>query len=138
MQKLEELLVQVLNLGSGWVVNSLEVDGRVKEIDIYVEFTDDVSFFPGTKEVVKVYDRGPMRRIRHLDLFEYKTFINARIPRVKNKESDIRNIALSWADERVSFSSLFESKVIEVLQMSKKGYTTQTYSFPHRLHKQFY
>jgi len=74
-----------------------------------------------------LYDFRDSCRIRHLDLFEYKTFINVRIPRVINSKTDINSIELSWADERVRFTYLFESRVIEALQMSKNQTKTAKY-----------
>jgi transposase len=119
MKSIEELLTDILELGDGWVIKDMKVDRKVKEIDIFIEYTNSTGYFPETKELFNIYDYGSSRRIRHLDLFEYKCYLNARIPRVKNGKLGVRNIVLKWADERVSFSYLFEFRVIEALLMSK-------------------
>jgi transposase len=119
MKSLEELLIDILELGDGWVIKDMKLDRKVKEIDIFIEYTSSKGYYPETKELLHIYDYGSSRRMRHLDLFEYKCYLNARIPRVKNGKLGIRNIALKWADERVSFSYLFECRVIEALLMSK-------------------
>ena len=127
MKSTEELLKGILNLGEGWEVKDIKIDSKVKEIDIYVEYTNTTAFFSSTNEKCKIYDFSNTRRIRHLDIFDYKAFINARIPRVINESSDVRVIELSWADERVSYSYLFEHKIIETLQLSKNQTKTAAY-----------
>ena len=72
-----------------------------------------------TNETCNIYDFRPTRRLRHLDIFDYKTFINVRIPRVKNKKFQISTIDLDWADKRVSYTYLFEGIVIKLLLASK-------------------
>ena len=119
MKSIEEILTEILELGDGWVIKDMKVDRKIKEIDIFIEYTNSTGYFPETKELLNIYDYGSSRRIRHLDLFEYKCYLNARIPRVKNGKLGVRNIVLKWADERVSFSYLFEYRVIEALLMSK-------------------
>lgn len=119
MKSIEEVLLEILELGEGWIVKDVKIDKIIKEIDIFIEYTNSTGYFPETKELLNIYDYGRIRRIRHLDLFEYKCYLNARIPRVKHGKLGVRNIVLSWADERVSFSYLFEFRVIEALLMSK-------------------
>jgi transposase len=119
MKSIEEILTDLLDLGEGWVILEMKIDKKVKEIDIFIEYTNSTGYIDETKELLKIYDYGSERRIRHLDLFEYKCYLNARIPRVKNGKLGVRNIVLKWADERVSFSYLFECRVIEALLMSK-------------------
>ena len=62
-----------------------------------------------------------------MDIFDYKTFINVRIPRVKNNKSEISTIELSWSGKRVSYTYLFESRVIETLKLSKNQTKTADY-----------
>ena len=112
MKAIEEILTEILDLGEGWVMKDMKVDRRIKEIDIFIEYKNSAGYFPDTKELLDIYDLGSPRRIRHLDIFDYKCYLNARIPRVRNGKKEVRNIALKWADERVSFSYLFEIRVI--------------------------
>ncbi len=106
MKSIAEILIEILDLGEGWIIMDKKIDKKIKEIDIFIEFISSTGYFPRNKELLNVYDYSRSRRIRHLDLFEYKCYLNARIPRVKDGKLGIRNIALKWADERVSFSYL--------------------------------
>jgi transposase len=114
-----EFLNRLLNFGSDWEIKDIIVNENFKEIDIFIEYSKSTGICPSSKEESTIYDFRTSRRFRHLDLFEYKTFINARIPRVINKKKEVNSIEISWAGERVSYTYLFESKVIDALKMSK-------------------
>ncbi len=122
-----EFFTRLLNLGNDWIIKDIIINSFFKEIDISIEYCKSTGICPKTQKESKIYDFGDSRRIRHLDLFEYKTFINFRLPRVKNENSIIRSIELSWVDSRVSYTNLFENKVIEALLMSKNQ--TRTAAF---------
>lgn len=115
----KELFTRLLNFGSDWEVKDLLVNDHFKEIDIFIEYSKTNGICPNTKELSPIYDHREIRRFRHLDLFDYKTYINARIPRVKNKKDEINSIELGWAGDRISYTYLFESKVIDALKMSR-------------------
>jgi len=110
---------KILNLGECWEIEDILINAQFKEIDIFVEYTNPTGMCPKSKIDCKVYDFRATRRFRHLDILEYKTFINARIPRVINKKLEVNTIELSWAGNRVSYTYLFEYRVIEALIMSK-------------------
>ncbi len=122
-----DILEQLLNFGADWEITDILVNSDFKEINLYLRYTKSTGIFPDTKEEYEIYDLSLERRIRHLDLFEYKTFIVVRIPRVKNNKSEVRTIKLGWADKRVSFTYLFENKVIDALLMSKNQTNTAAY-----------
>ena len=122
-----DLLNKLLDLGEDWVVKDIVVNSNFKEIDIFVEYAKATGICPVTKEESKIYDLRPTRRFRHLDLFEYKTYINACLPRVINKRSEVNTIELSWAGDRVGYTYLFECRVIEALKMSKNQTKTSDF-----------
>ena len=122
-----DILKQLLDFGSDWKIEDILINKDFKEVHIYVRYIKSTCQFPGTKEEFEIYDFSPSRCLRHLDLFEYKTFINVRIPRVKNTKSEISTIELKWADKRVSYTYLFEKRVLETLSMSKNQTRTAQY-----------
>lgn len=42
-----------------------------------------------TKKPSKIYDYRESRRWRHLDIMQYKTYLNCRVPRVENEDGKI-------------------------------------------------
>ena len=81
----KDLLSRLLNFGDDWKVIDILVNEHFKEVDIYLEYSSKQGLCPITNEVSPIFDFRESRRFRHLDMFEYKTYINARIPRVSNK-----------------------------------------------------
>ena len=62
----EEFYDVLLNFGGEWEVVLVESGGGCDKVDIYVEYVG----------AAEIYDHAPMRRWRHLDTMQYKTFIN--------------------------------------------------------------
>jgi transposase len=122
-----QLLNNVLNFGQGWSIKNVLVNQATKEVDIYLEYIDSTCFYSEKESDCVIYDFSKARRIRHLDLFDYKSYLNFRTPRAKLSTGDIKVIPVSFSDERVSFSFDFESKVIETLELSKNQSKTAQY-----------
>ena len=62
-------------------------------------------------------DRCPVHDIhdktrRHLDFFQHKAFLHARVPRVRCPEHGVRLVALPWARPGSGFTMLFEALVL--------------------------
>lgn len=119
----QNFIEKLLSFGIEWNVTDVIVNDCMKEVDIVLEY--DLLNAPLPKP--KIYDYSTVRRFRHLDLFDYTSYINVRIPRIIDSKGDIKQLALSWASPKVGYTHLFENKVIEVLQLSKNQ--TQTAYF---------
>lgn len=119
MTDIESFISELLNFDSDWTVEKIAVNHSLKEVDIFLIFNKKTGLFPGSKEEYPIYDSNSYRRVRHLDVFDYVTFINFKAPRVKNEKGEIRQIDIGWIDGRVSYSYKFENKVIEALLLSK-------------------
>ncbi|MCP3849375.1 MAG: ISL3 family transposase [Gammaproteobacteria bacterium] len=109
----------LLNFGDYWKVESVETNIKTEEIDVYLAFIGNDAECPLTGEALPIYDHREQRRWRHLDTMQYKTFINARVPRVKNIHGKVRTISIPWAGNNERHSYLFESAVINLLKATK-------------------
>ena len=116
METSADFLERLLNFGDGWKIEDVEVLETKKELYLHICYTKPTAICPRTNEDSKIYDYGQERTIRHLDLFEYKTYLRFRLPRVINSSKEISSIKTSFSDERVSYTFLLENKVINVLQ----------------------
>ena len=105
----------LLNLGSDWKVEKIEYDSESDEVDIFVKW--EGSFLLGANE--KIYDYRSLRRWRHLDIMQYKTFISARIPRVIDSTGKVRSLEVPWSDSMERHTYLFERSVIDLLLACK-------------------
>ena len=66
-----------------------------------------------------VHDYRNYRIWRHLDILQFKTFMNAQIPRIKSKDGTIESIKTPWASEGNRHTFLFEILVIDWLLATK-------------------
>ena len=121
------LLNKILEFGQGWKVKDFRINKLTKEIDIDLEFVDTTCFYSKQEPQCAIYDYSQTRRIRHLDLFDYKSYLNFRVPRAKLSTGEIKIIPLDFTDERVSFTFDFETKVILTLLMSQNQSKTANY-----------
>jgi transposase len=121
------LLNKLLEFGKGWKVRDFRINKSSKEIDIDLEFVDKTCFYSKQDSDCSIYDYSRVRRVRHLDLFDYKSYLNFRAPRAKLSNGDIKIIPLDFTDERVSFTFDFETKVIMTLVMSQNQIKTANY-----------
>lgn len=101
---LESLL---LPTNSSWEISEVEVNDITEEISVTVRYTDTVIRIDGTE--YPIYDFRHDRSWRHLDLWQYKTFIHARVPRYKTAEG-IRSVSVPWADPISRLTSLMGNK----------------------------
>lgn len=109
----EQFFDLLLDFGADWEVKKVESDQEADEVDIYVEYIG--------RE--KIYDYAPARRWRHLDTMQFKTFINASLPRIE-VEGKVKTLTPPWADRHERHTKLFEIAVISLLQATKNQ--TQT------------
>jgi len=58
-----------------------------------------------------IYDYRKVRKWRHLDTLQYKTFIEARVPRVTDQVGKIRTLDVPWAEVSQRHSYLLEKKL---------------------------
>lgn len=108
-----------LELSSGWKVTDITVDDSAKEVTIEVVFTGKKGLLPGSDKLCPIYDHAPLRRWRHLDLLQYKTFISCRLPRVYDADGKVVTVDVPWADKHNRFSFLFERLAINLLLATK-------------------
>lgn len=109
----------LLNLEEDWQVKNVEADYRLSDIKITIEFIGKQAECPNTLEMCKIYDHAPTRTWRHLDAMQYKTFINCKLPRVKNKKGKVVTVVPPWASKHERHTYLFEHAVIDLLLATK-------------------
>lgn len=105
----------LLNLGQDWRVEKIEHDSESDEVDIFVKWVGLGSL----KSDDKLYDYRDLRRWRHLDIMQYKTFISAHIPRIIGSNGKVKSLEVPWADSMERHTFLFERSVIDLLLACK-------------------
>jgi len=111
----KELYAQILGIRSPWQVSRVELALSAGEVTVHVEQKGGVKQrCPHCGTVSPGYDSRP-RRWRHLDTCQYKTYLEADIPRVNCPEHGVVTVGVPWAEPGSGFTALFEALVIDWL-----------------------
>jgi transposase len=115
-----ELYQILLGLTPPWRVTAVEVDPpspdrKLGEITVKVEHpAGELLHCPECEAVMAGYDSRP-RRWRHLNTMQWKTFVEAQVPRGECPEHGIRQVKVPWAEDSSRFTAMFEAFTIDVL-----------------------
>jgi transposase len=104
------LFTAALGLSAPWRVTRTEFDGT--QLGLWLDFPRG-SRFPCpakdcTEGVCAMHDTAD-KVWRHMDFFQYKAFLHARLPRVRCPEHGVRQVSVSWARPGSGFTMLFEA-----------------------------
>lgn len=112
-----DLFAIALNLPFPWVISKVEFkpdSAGSMELHINLSFPRGSKFIcPVCGAELSAYDTTP-RVWRHLNFFQYKTYLHADLPRVKCEEHGVKTVAVPWAREGSGFTLLFEGWVVEL------------------------
>jgi len=108
-----EFQQQVLGIQAPWRVVGVDVDRGEKVVETRVVH-DGPTTCPICAKACSIHDHRE-RRWRHLDLYEFKAYIVARVPRVSCSEHGVHQLNLPWAEDKSSFTALFERLAISLL-----------------------
>jgi hypothetical protein len=98
-----------LGLNRPWIISNIEfVEGssKEKELHIYIDFERGFRFVSTSGESVTAYDTEN-KRWQHLNFFQHRCFLHARVPRIKNKDGNINIVEVPWSRPGSGFTLLF-------------------------------
>ena len=118
MKKVEEVLHKILlPLNSSWKIGDVQLKESTDEV--FVELKYDLPYIEVDGHRYSIYDHRPSRFWRHLDLWQYKTFISARLPRYKDEKgfylyfvrsTKYHTIDIPWAEPSEQMTVLLKKK----------------------------
>jgi transposase len=107
------LFTAALGLSAPWRVTRTEFDGT--QLDLWLDFPRGSRFPCPAKDCPEgecaLHDTVD-KTWRHMDFFQHKAFLHARLPRVRCPEHGVRQVEVSWARPGSGFSMLFEALVL--------------------------
>lgn len=110
-----ELFTAALGLDEPWRVTRTWFEQEHGQLDVYLDFPRGARFpcpIQGCgQSQCAVYD-SENKTWRHMDFFQHKAFLHARVPRVRCAEHGVHQVALSWARPGSGFTLLFEALLI--------------------------
>ena len=130
-----QLFEAALGISAPWSVKAVDFDEARKSLTITVDFAPGTRFpAPGIEGVHPVHDTQ-IKRLRHLNFFQYECFLEVRTPRVKLPDGRVVLIELDWAGNLAGFTLLFEALVLAMVQhMTFAGVAELTGLSWHRVH----
>lgn len=108
-----ELFGQALGLEWPWRVERTEFDAGERRLDLYLEFERGGTFTCPECGAggCKAHDTTE-KSWRHLDFFQHRAFLHARVPRVKCEACGVKQVDVPWARPGSGFTVLFEALVL--------------------------
>ena len=99
-----------LGLSSPWMVTRSAFDAADGRLDLYVDFPRRSRFACAQcgRDGCAVHDTKD-ETWRHLDFFQPRTLLHARVPRVTCPQCGVRKVATPWARAGSGFTLLFEA-----------------------------
>ncbi|MCQ8894410.1 MAG: transposase family protein [Methanolinea sp.] len=128
-----QLFSQALNIQKPWYITRIEFRKEERRLDIWVDFERGARFpCPECgEEDCPIHDTIE-KEWRHLDFFQFRTYIHCRVPRVMCGKCRIRLIEVPWSRKSSGFTSLFEPMIVlmagdmQISQISEKVQETDT------------
>src|SRR5665811_2211984 len=116
MSETLDLFKAALGLGERWLVTRSDFDVAQGRLDLYLDFPRGARFgcsVAGCDQgSCPVHDTED-KTWRHLDFFQYKAFLHARVPRTRCPETGVHLVEVVWARPESGFTLLFEVLLIE-------------------------
>ena len=114
----KQLFELALNIQDPWFIKDIQFDSENKRLDIHIDFhKGSVFHYKSEKDNIngefKAYDTQE-KKWRHLNFFEHECYLQARVPRVKIHESNVRLIDPPWSGLSNGFTMLFEALVLQL------------------------
>jgi transposase len=108
------LYEQLLGLERPWYVRDVALQLDAGEVVVRVEGEKQEWGCPECGKRMRIHDYTT-RRWRHLDSCQFKTILEARVPRVKCEEHGTVTVKVPWAEKHSRFTLLFERLALDVL-----------------------
>ena len=109
------LFTAALGLSGSWRVTRSEFAAEATQLDLYLDFDRGARFGCPAKGCAQgccsVHD-SVEKTWRHLDFFQHKAYLHARLPRVRCPQHGVRQVSVPWARPGSGFTLLFEALVL--------------------------
>ena len=124
MMTTEDILSKLLlHNNNDWEIENVTCDDSTEEIHIMLKYRYDT--IKVEKKEFPIFDFRHKRSWRHLDMWQYKTILEARIPRYHDGE-EVKSVAVLWAlpNSRLSWLMKKNDRNAPLHQKSDKDCTS--------------
>jgi transposase len=108
----EELFTTALGLGEQWRVCQCRFEGEPKALELRLEHVPGSHFAcPHCKALCGVHDTIE-RRWRHLNFFQYRCELVAKVPRIWCRKDGVHQVEVPWARAGSGFTLMMEGLIL--------------------------
>jgi transposase len=112
------LYAKLLGLTSPWGVEKVELRLDQGEVHVWVALPPkELWVCPDCLVQAPIHDHRE-RVWRHLDTFQYRTVLHARVPRLHCPRHGVRQLRVPWAEQGSRFTALFEAVAIDWMKQA--------------------
>jgi len=135
---MDELALFSLALGltKPWQVVDLKFSKEEGRLDLRIDFVKGAKFScPSCEETQEGEVHDTLDRTwRHLNFFQYETYLHARVPRIRCRQCGVKQVEVPWARPGSGFTLLFELLVLSLArEMSVAAVSELTAEHANRL-----
>ncbi|QSR85243.1 ISL3 family transposase [Methylacidimicrobium sp. B4] len=107
-----KLFAAALQLGSEWKVSRSELSAKEHTLKIWLDFQQGHRFpCPECRRASPVHDTVE-KRWRHMNFWQYRTELIARVPRIDCPEHGVRLVEVPWARAGSGFTLMMEAVIL--------------------------
>lgn len=103
-----EIFSIALGLEEPWSIKEIIFNKESLQLDIYLQFTKGFKFTMNDGCKYTAHDTVE-RSWQHLNFFQHKCYLHAKVPKVKQSDGKIKTIEVPWARKSSGFTLLFEA-----------------------------
>lgn len=117
----EELFATAIRVCEPWKITTINLDIQSGELNIEIDFAKGSVFEyideqTGIKGSYKAFDTT-LKTWRHMNFFQYRCFLHARVPRVDLENGKIKQVKTPWEGAVSGFTLLFEAFIIQLVKV---------------------
>jgi len=102
-----------------WHIENIEfkqLAEKFRELHIYLNFPPGSEFMDSFGVPCKAYD-STEHTWQHLNFFEHRCYLHARVPRITNSKGKIKKVQVPWARRNFGFTLMFEAYIMTLLEL---------------------
>ncbi len=104
-----------LGLESPWSINKVTFNKETSQLDVYIGFTKGHRFDMPDGSSYSAYDTVN-RKWQHLNFFQHKCYLHAKVPRVKQSDGKTITQPVPWSRKGSGFTLLFEAYAMLLIE----------------------
>ncbi len=121
----------LIGITSPWELKEVKIQHRNKVIDVFIDYERGSKFLcPSCKRLSNVHDSS-IKRIRYLDLFDYRCYLNIKVPRTNCNKCGVKvSHTDPWSRKGSHYSFKFESLIMRLCKEMSMSAVSQELGEP--------